>query len=202
MKNTSKNEIKQKDSSSNEDLPKKKLSLVEKQAAKLKIQKERQALKKNNPSPKNESRYYCTSAQLHEELLKWKNSAKNVEDRVISDEFGKMLIMIADKMLNRSEFRNYPKELKEDAKGFFFVKAIKGLKNYNFDFSNAFAYFSTCAWNAYVTVIARHYKQQNIRRDIMKQMLSELETYSGIDPQSSLNNYLKQYIEMNDYNEQ
>ena len=180
---------------------KSKMTLIEKQAIKLKIQKERQAQKKNKSTPSNESRYYCTSAQLHDELVKWKNSAKNVEDRVISDEFGKMLIMIADKMLNRSEFRNYPKELKEDAKGFFFVKAIKGLKNYNFDFSNAFAYFSTCAWNAYVTVITRHYKQQNIRRDIMKQMLSELETYSGIDSQSSLNNYLKQYIELNDTNE-
>ena len=178
-----------------------KMSLIEKQAVKLKIQKERQAQKKNKLTPSNESRYYCTSAELHDELVKWKNSAKNIKDRVISDKFGKMLIMIADKMLNRSEFRNYPKELKEDAKGFFFVKAIKGLKNYNFDFSNAFAYFSTCAWNAYVTVITRHYKQQNIRRDIMKQMLSELETYSGIDPQSSLNNYLKQYIELNDNNE-
>lgn len=200
MKKKSKDEMLSKNTP--KETPPKKLTLAEKQAAKLKIQKERQALKQNSPSPKNESRYYCTSAQLHEELVKWKNSAKNVEDRVISDEFGKMLIMIADKMLNRSEFRNYPKELKEDAKGFFFVKAIKGLKNYNFDFSNAFSYFSTCAWNAYVTVIARHYKQQNIRRDIMKQMLSELETYSGIDPQSSLNNYLKQYIEMNEHDEQ
>lgn len=79
--------------------------------------------------------------------------------RKLSEEFGKMLIAIADKMLNRSEFRNYPKELKEDAKGFFFVKAIKGLKNYNFEFNNPFAYFSTCAWNAYISIIAKHYKQ-------------------------------------------
>lgn len=109
-----------------------------------------------------------------------------------------MLMAIADKMLNRSEFRNYSKELKEDAKGFFFVKAIKGLKNYNFEFNNPFAYFSTCAWNAYISTITKHYKQQNIRKEVMKQLLSELETYQGIDPKSSLNNYIRQYIGSDD----
>lgn len=175
----------------------KKLTLAEKQAIKLKIQKERQAKKAaaGELVPKNKERFYCTSAELHAELVKWRDSAKKVEDRVLSEELGRMLIAIADKMLNRSEFRNYPKELKEDAKGFFFVKAIKGLKNYNFEFNNPFAYFSTCAWNAYISTITKHYKQQNIRKEVMKQLLSELETYQGIDPKSSLNNYIRQYIE-------
>ena len=106
-----------------------------------------------------------------------------------------MLTEIADKLLNRSEFRNYSKELKEDAKGYFFVKAIRGLKNYNFEFNNPFAYFTTCAWNAYITVIAKHYKHQNIKKDLIKQMIIELETYDGIDPKSSLSNMLRQYIE-------
>ena len=175
----------------------KKLTLAEKQAIKLKIQKERQAKKAaaGELVPKNKERFYCTSAELHAELVKWRDSAEKVEDRVLSEELGRMLIAIADKMLNRSEFRNYPKELKEDAKGFFFVKAIKGLKNYNFEFNNPFAYFSTCAWNAYISTITKHYKQQNIRKEVMKQLLSELETYQGIDPKSSLNNYIRQYIE-------
>lgn len=175
----------------------KKLTLAEKQAIKLKIQKERQAKKAaaGELVPKNKERFYCTSAELHAELVKWRDSAEKVEDRVLSEELGRMLIAIADKMLNRSEFRNYTKELKEDAKGFFFVKAIKGLKNYNFEFNNPFAYFSTCAWNAYISIITKHYKQQNIRKEVMKQLLSELETYQGIDPKSSLNSYIRQYIE-------
>lgn len=191
-----------------------KLSLAEKQAIKLKIQKERQAKKiaAGEAVPKNKERFYCTSAELHAELIKWRDSNKKEEEqrikkglpidytkRVLSEELGRMLIAIADKMLNRSEFRNYPKELKEDAKGFFFVKAIKGLKNYNFEFSNSFAYFSTCAWNAYITVIAKHYKQQNIRKEVMTQLLSELETYHGIDPHSSLNNYIRQYVDGDSY---
>lgn len=189
---------------------KKKLTLAEKQAIKLKIQKERQAKKlaAGELEPKNKDRFYCTSAELQAELIKWRDSNKEEEaqrlkkglpidyaKRKMTEEFGRMLIAIADKMLNRSEFRNYSKELKEDAKGFFFVKAIKGLKNYNFEFNNPFAYFSTCAWNAYISTIIKHYKHQNIRKDIMMQLLSELETYSGIDPHSSLNNYIRQYIE-------
>lgn len=180
--------------------PSKKLTLAEKQAIKLKIQRKRQAEKAaaGELEPKNKDRFYCTSAELQAELIKWRDSAKKIEDRVLSEELGRMLIAIADKMLNRSEFRNYPKQLKEDAKGYFFVKAIKGLKNYNFEFNNPFAYFSTCAWNAYISTIVKHYKQQNIRKDIMKQMLSELETYQGIDPKSSLNNYIRQYINSDD----
>lgn len=174
----------------------KKLSLAEKQELKLKIQKERQAKKKAiQDEPKNKDRFYCTSAELHAELEKWRDSSDIIEQRVISEELGNMLIAIANKLLNRSEFRNYSKELKEDAKGFFYVKAIRGLKNYNFKFSNPFAYFTTCAWNAYITVISKHYKQQNIRKDIMKQMLTELETHNGIDSKSSLSNMLRQYIE-------
>ena len=185
-----------KKNSQNKEQPKK-LTLAEKQAIKLKIQKERQAKKAaaGELVPKNRERFYCTSAELHAELVKWRDSAEKVEDRVLSEELGKMLIAIADKMLNRSEFRNYPKELKEDAKGFFFVKAIKGLKNYNFEFNNPFAYFSTCAWNAYISTITKHYKQQNIRKEVMKQLLLELESHQGIDPKSSLNNYIRQYIE-------
>lgn len=175
----------------------KKLTLAEKQAIKLKAQREREA-RNAGIEPKNKERFYCTSAELQAELIKWRDSAKKIEDRILSEELGRMLMAIADKMLNRSEFRNYSKELKEDAKGLFFVKAIKGLKNYNFEFNNPFAYFSTCAYNAYLTTIVKHYKQQNIRKDVMRQLLSELETYQGIDPKSSLNSYIRQYISSDD----
>ena len=193
----------------------KKMTLAEKQAEKLKIQKQRQAAKAaaGELEPKNKDRFYCTSAEMMAELVKWRDSNLDEEKkrlkqglkidytkRKLTEEFGRQLMAIADKMLNRSEFRNYPKELKEDAKGFFFVKAIKGLKNFNFEFNNPFAYFSTCAWNAYLTIINKHYQHQNFRKDIMQQVMSEIETYSGIDPRSSLTNYLKQYIESDEGN--
>ena len=186
---------------------KKKLSLKEKQQIKLKIQHERQAKKLSEGEPKNKSRFYCKPAEMQAELIKWRDS--NLEEekglspdqidytkRKMSDELCKMLMAIADKLLNRSEFRNYSKELKEDFKSYFFFKVMKsGLKNYNFKFNNPFSYFTTAAWNAYISVIMRHYKHQNVRRDIMMVLLSELESHNGIDPHSSLRNYIKQYLD-------
>ena len=145
---------------------------------------------------------------MQAELVKWRDS--NLEEekarlakglaidytkRKISEEFGRMLIAIADKMLNRSEFRNYSKQLKEDAKGYFFYKAIRGMKNYNFEFNNPFAYFSTCAWNAYITIIMKNYKHENFKRNLSQDLLTELETYHGIDSRSSLSNYIRQYLD-------
>lgn len=211
MKTTNKSNMQQSKNKKNIKQSKK-LSLKEKQAIKLQLQRERQAKKiaAGEVEPKNKDRFYCTSAEMTEELIKWRDSNKKEEEerlkkgleidytkRKLSEKFGNMLIAIADKLLNRSEFRNYSKETKEDAKGYFFVKAIKGLKNYNFEFNNPFAYFTTCAWNAYITVISKKYKQQNIIKDIMKQLLSELETYQGIDSKSSISNYIKQYIDDN-----
>ena len=185
-----------------------KKSLLEKQEAKLKIQQERQ--KKNPAEPKNKERFYCKPAEMQAELIKWRDS--NLEEekglkpeeidytkRKVSDKLCGMLMAIADKLLNRSEFRNYSKELKEDFKGYFFVKVMKsGLRNYNFKFNNPFSYFTTCAWNAYISIIMKHYKHQNTTRDVMMLMLSQLESCSGIDPHSSLRNYITQYLENTD----
>lgn len=186
-----------------------KKTLAEKQEIKLKIQRERQLSKLRNgeSEPKNKARFYCKPAEMQEELIKWRDS--NLEEekglkpdqidytkRKISDELCKMLMAIADKLLNRSEFRNYSKELKEDAKGYYWVKVMKsGLRNYNFKFNNPFAYFTTCAWNAYITTIMKHYRHQNTRRDVMMILMSQLESYSGLDPHSSLRNYIKQYLD-------
>ena len=206
-----------------EKAKKNKLTLAEKQAIKLKIQRERQAKKiaAGESEPKNKDRFYCTNKDLQAEQIKWRDSNKSEEEnqykvwqsthttekqrrddpfiidytkRKMSEELGKMMIAIADKVLNHSNFRNYSKELKEDMRGFFFYKIIKGLKNYNFEFNNPFAFFTQAAFNAYITVIGRHYKHQNIRKDLFKKLLSELETYNGISPMSSLNKYIKTYL--------
>lgn len=172
-----------------------KLTLKEKQEIKYRIQKIKNEEKIKNGNQKNNSEnFYCTNADLQRELVKWYESAENVEDRVISEELGKMFLMIGNKLLNHSNFRNYSKELKEDMLSYFLFKIIKGLKNYNFKFSNPFAFITMAAWNAYISVITKHYKQLNIKKNLMKKMASELETYSGIFPNTSLNKYIKSYL--------
>ena len=177
-----------------------KLTLEEKQEIKLKRQKERQAkrLAAGELEPKNKDRFYCTNKDLQEELLKWRDSAENPEDRIISERLGSMIIMIADRLLNHSSFRNYPLEVKQDLRGIGILKIIRGLKNYNFKFNNAFAYFTQALWNSYITGLSKHYKQINIKREMMKKLFLEIETYSGIDPRSSLNRCIKAFIDGED----
>ena len=192
-----------------ENAKKNKLTLAQKQAIKLQLQRERQAKKiaAGEIEPKNKDRFYCTNRELQAELIKWRDSNKEEEEKLIaqglpidytnrkiSEELGKMMMAIAQKVLNHSNFRNYSKELKEDMQGFFFFKIIKGLKNYNFEFNNPFAFFTQAAFNAYITVIGKHYKQLNIRKDLMKKLFSELETYNGISTASSLSKCIKTYL--------
>lgn len=174
-----------------------KLTLKERQEIKLKRQRERQAANAKQPNIDNSDRIYCSNKDLIAELIKWRDSAEKVEDRVISEKFGTMLMKISEKILNHSNFRNYPHELKEDMQSFFYYKIIKGLKNYNFEFNNPFAFISMCCFNSFLAVICKHYKQLNIKRNLTEKMLEELETYSGINSSSSLTSYMKKYITNN-----
>lgn len=136
---------------------------------------------------------------LHDvtEIVKREGWAFNydiVEDRILTDHLGNMMIAIGDKLLNHSSFRNYDQELKLDMRSQFFVKLVKGLKNYNFKFNNPFAFFTTCAWNSFLIILNQHYKHQNIRKDLMKKMAAELQAYTGISPNTGLSRCIKAYL--------
>lgn len=173
-----------------------KLTLAEKQELKLKAQKEKQAAKvrRGEGEPKNKERFYCTNKELQAELVKWRDSAEKLEDRIITEELGKMLLAIGTRLLNHSNFRNYTKELKEDMLMFGIEKSIKGLKNYNFAFNNPFAWVTQAFYNSYLSVLNRHYKHINIKKDLMAKLSQELETYTGMSPSSSLNRCIKSYL--------
>lgn len=190
-------------------------TLEERRSAKLKAQKEREAAKiaRGEAEPYNKERFYCTNKELLAELVKWRDSNQaeeakiiatakkaNVEPvidytrRHISNELGLMILAIGNKLLNRSEFRNYTKEIKEDMMGLYEEKIIKGLKNYDFKFTNPFAFFTQCAWNSFITVLSKHYKHINIKKELMAKLAVELQTYIGINPESALSRCIKSYL--------
>lgn len=117
-----------------------------------------------------------------------------IEERIITNEIGEMLMTIGKKLLNHSNFRNYSPELKEDMQFYGISKVIRGLRNYNFKFTNPFAWITQSFWNSYLTTIFKHYKQLNIKKDLMKQLSTELQAYGGMDPKSSLNRAIKSYL--------
>lgn len=164
-----------------------------------KVKAQLEELTKNNiiPEPKLYSQtkdYVIHEITYYVKKEGWAFNFDLVEDRIISNEIGETLLKIGRKLLNHSNFRNYSPELKEDMLFFGIQKTIKGLKNYNFKFSNPFAWITQAFWNSYLITIYKHYKQLNIKKDLMKRLSFELQTYNGMDPRSSLNRAIKNYL--------
>lgn len=162
---------------------------------KLNAQKKKEAEKAKVGAPANADRFYVTNKELIDEMIKWRDSNKDPEKRIISNRFGEMMLAISSKVLNRSEFRNYPKEVKEDMASFGHYKLLKGIKNYDFKFTNVFSYVTQCYWNAYLSVLKKHYKHINIKKAMMEKYLSEMQTFPGMNAASSLGKCIKAYID-------
>lgn len=110
---------------------------------------------------------YLKNEDLANELQKWIDSAKNVEDRVVSDKLANMLLLIPKHMLGSHNFCGYPKDLQDDLVSDAFLKMMKNLKNYNPEKSSAaFNYFTRCTYCAFLTTIGKYYKQINIKRKL------------------------------------
>lgn len=171
------------------------LKIATKQQARLSEHIARIKRKEEKGPAHNKERFYVTNAKLLEELNKWKDSAKNVDERVIPEEFGKMILMIAQRLSNHSNFKNYPRELKEDMVSYGCFKCIQGLKNYNFEFKNAFAYFTTACYNAFVSTVTKYYKQININRELTKKAIEKLESTNSINSSKILNKYVQEFLE-------
>lgn len=122
----------------------------------------------------NKSEYYVSNKDLLAELCKWRDSAENPNDRIISEALGSMMYKIAKHLTNHISFRGYSDELKQDMVSYGCYKAIIGLKNFNFEYKNPFAYLTQIFWNADVTVCAKYYKYKNGMKHYMIDAVNEV----------------------------
>ena len=67
---------------------------------------------KLNPRPKRKS--YVSNAELLEELKKWRDSSKDINERKASERLGKMILDIATHYMGHPDYVRYSKEIKED----------------------------------------------------------------------------------------
>lgn len=160
---------------------------------KLRLQEYRKQIYKNRSDPNG---FYVTNKGLMEELEKWRDSAENVDDRKASEELGNMFLQIARRLTNHSYFRSYTKEVKEDCVGYAVYKCLTGIKNYNFKFTNPFAYFTQSCFNSFKTVLSKHYKQINIRRSYSKKVMTDIEANM---PNSGMRKCLENRFANDDY---
>ncbi len=140
--------------------------------AKLELQSKR----RTSAAEKDQSKCYVTNKQLLEELEKWRDSGDGItKPRVISEQLGKYFLMIAERLTNHSSWKNYSKDIHTDMIGHACFKMIQGIDNYNFAFSNPFAYFTRTAWNAFLAVVGKYYRYLNFKRDAFRDAVERLD---------------------------
>lgn len=84
-------------------------------------------------------------------------------------------------LANHRNFRNYPSCIKEELISSGCEKILRNLKNVKEEMAHKhlFAYYTSAAWCAFVTVLKEHYKDINNRR---KLLLYEMERMKSTVP--------------------
>lgn len=76
-------------------------------------------------------------------------------------------------MLRSPNFNRYPKEVKEDLQGHAIVKLMKSLKTVKLQFTTQqiFNFATRTIYTAFLSELARHYKQEGIKRAATRRYL-------------------------------
>lgn len=145
----------------------------------------------------NDKNYYVKESDLELQLDAWRKSAKNVEDRIVSEQFARNIELIATHLLTHKRFSRYPQQDKDDMKQDAILKCIKNLKNIDTAKGSIFSYLTRVCWTAFIVYLGKYYKNLNERRQLLSDALGTIEGMENISYikklLDSLNETLKPY---------
>ena len=130
-------------------------------------------------------RDYIDRDRLHQLMRDYKDTGK------ISEELGKMFMIMTDHILGHSNFRNYTQAVREEMKSYALLLLIKYSHNcdaYERDARQTFNYITTIVMNACKQTLQKYYKNLNLKRELEQQYLDMLAQKYGV-------NIKKDYIE-------
>ena len=130
---------------------------------------------------------YIDRNELHSEMKAYKDTG------VISERLGQLFITMTDHILGHSNFRNYTQAVREEMKSYALLLLIKYSHNcdaYQRDARQTFNYITTIIMNACKQILIKHYKQQNLKRELETMYLQMLSNQFGIDVK---NDYLENF---------
>ena len=130
---------------------------------------------------------YIDRNQLHQLMRDYKDTGK------ISEELGKMFMIMTDHILGHSNFRNYTADLKEEMRSHALMLLVKYSHNcdaYQRDARQTFNYITTIIFNSCKQTLQKYYKQQNLKRELETMYLQMLSNQFGIDVK---NDYLENF---------
>lgn len=110
--------------------------------------------------------HYIDNQDLMDEWRRWFESGETPEDRTISDALARMMMLIADRILQSRYFGGYPVEVREDMAGEALLKLIRNLKNFKPERGSLFSYLSRIVFCACATYLKKHYRIRNAKREM------------------------------------
>lgn len=121
---------------------------------------------------KPERKMYCSNKSMIAELQRYKDTG------VMSNELGKMFMDIANKLGGHSKFRYYHNNVKDELISAAICRMVMNAHKFDLtrENSNPFGYFTMMAWNEFIFMCKKHYKQLNLKQKIAKEFLSQLES--------------------------
>ena len=132
-------------------------------------------------------RNYIDRDRLHQLMRDYKDTGK------ISEELGKMFMVMVDHILGHSNFRNYTQDVRQEMKCHSLLMLVKYSHNcdaYQRDARQTFNYITTIIFNACKQILIKHYKQQNLKRELETMYLQMLSNQFSIDVK---NDYLEKF---------
>ena len=105
---------------------------------------------------------------------------KSVENDQCTERLGEMFLTLIAHILRSQSFNRYPKEVKEDLRGHALEKLMKSLKTVKLYLTaqNIFNFATRTVYNAFFSELARHYKQENLKRKVTKDYLMKADFIS------------------------
>ena len=122
-------------------------------------------------------RNYIDRDRLHQLMRDYKDTG------TISEELGKMFMVMTDHILGHSNFRNYAYTVREEMKCHALLMLVKYSHNcdaYQRDSRQTFNYITTIIMNACKQILIKHYKQQNLQRELEQMYINTIESRYGI----------------------
>lgn len=124
---------------------------------------------------------YIDAEQLKGEWLKWRDSSTQIDERIITNELGQMILDIATHLTSHKQFVGYPQYMKDDMVSDGVMKCIKNLKNIKGEFNGRqiFNYLTRACFTAIYDYLSDHYKEVNLKRELLLASIEKMSDELG-----------------------
>ena len=110
--------------------------------------------------------------------------------------------LISLRLLNHPSFNRYPQDMKDEMQQEGVLKQVRNLKNLDPSKGSLFAYLTQCCWTAFIVYLGHHYRQVNIKREVLTKALRSAEDRQDIQTTQYMKEYLKRLEEWKEEQEE